>query len=104
MNSRYRIITYPNLEDVEFEVGDLVLSEVTNYLDSAYGWFSPEQIGMVKEVSYLEVTDYYNSNPRIHKVCELKIYWPKTGKTSYATSNMVTKLTKTTQGESDVDI
>ena len=104
MSSKYRIIINPNSEDVEFEVGDLVVSEVTNYLDSIYGWYSPEQLGIVKKITYMEITDYFCSAETKHKICELQVYWPKTGNTTYTTSSMVTKLTKITQGESDVDL
>ena len=104
MNSKYRVIINPNSEDIDFEVGDLVVSEASSFLDHIYGWYSPEQIGIIKEITYMEITDYFCSTQTTHKICELKIYWPKTGRTTHTMANMVSKLVKTKEGEPDADL
>tara|TARA_R110000824_G_scaffold88189_7_gene216927 strand:+ start:1806 stop:2120 length:315 start_codon:yes stop_codon:yes gene_type:complete len=104
MNSKYRIITNPNSEQVEFQVGDLVTSTATNFIDDMYGWYSPEQLGVVQEVTYMEITDYFLSAEKVHIICELKIYWPKTQGVTHLMANQVAKLSKITGDNTDVSL
>jgi hypothetical protein len=102
MNSKYRIITKPNSEQVEFQVGDLVVSTATNFIDAIYGWYSPEQLGIVQEVTYMEITDYFLSAEKVQLICELKIYWPKTQGVTHLMANQVAKLSEIE--DTDIDL
>jgi hypothetical protein len=101
MSSKYRKITEPSSDPSDFQIGDLVKTRDSYFFDDIYGWLSPGELGIVQEVVFFEITDYFNIHQSVHKICELKIYWPKTKTTTYSVASGIVKLTKE---ESDVNL
>jgi len=103
MSSKYRVITNPNSQHTEFKVGDLVKTRETYFLDDIYGWMSPGELGIIQEVVFFEISDYFNIHESVHKICELKIFWPKTKTTTFTISSGVVKIDNITKGEKNVN-
>ena len=92
MNSKYRIVTNPNLGLTEFRIGDLVKTRDSFYTDSPYGWLSPGELGIVQEVRFFEITDYFNVSQSVHQICELQIFWPKSEKVTFSIDTAIVKI------------
>jgi len=92
MSSKYRVVTNPSLGLTEFQVGDLVKTRDTFYTDSVYGWLSPGELGIVQEVRFFEITDYFNVSQSVHQICELQIFWPRSETTTFSIDTAIIKI------------
>ena len=92
MSSKYRIVTNPSSDLTEFKVGDLVRTRDSFYADSLYGWVSPGELGIVQEIRFFEITDYFNVSQSVHQICELQIFWPRTDKVTFSIDTAIVKI------------